>query len=300
MFTSSKDPEEIVRKLNEDILSLSSGLNDNKLMVKSKKCEVMFNGTHQRLKIISIYMSNDICVSLDTGDEVILILLDFSSAFDTLKHDIILHRLKGRFGIKGLAYQWFETYLKNRQQKVVINGVESSVHTPGIGVPQGSVVGPILFTMYASPLEDIIKAHNMSGMCYADDTQIYLRFKPCDLQKAIQKVECCIKHIKQWCTLNNLKLNDEKTEVLHLTSRFRSRLQLPIVKVDNSPIVPSDKVKNLGVIFDRHMVMDRFVSLKCKSASFQLHRLGKIRQYLDTTTAKKTCPGPCSLSPRLL
>ena len=232
-------------------------------------------------------VSNDICVSLDTGDEVILILLDFSSAFDTLKHDIILHRLKGRFGIKGLAYQWFETYLKNRQQKVVINGVESSVHTPGIGVPQGSVVGPILFTMYASPLEDIIKAHNMSGMCYADDTQIYLRFKPCDLQKAIQKVECCIKHIKQWCTLNNLKLNDEKTEVLHLTSRFRSRLQLPIVKVDNSPIVPSDKVKNLGVIFDRHMVMDRFVSLKCKSASFQLHRLGKIRQYLDTTTAKK-------------
>ena len=117
-------------------------------------------------------VSNDICVSLDTGDEVILILLDFSSAFDTLKHDIILHKLKGRFGIKGLAYQWFETYLKNRQQKVVINGVESSVHTPGIGVPQGSVVGPILFTMYASPLEDIIKAHNMSGMCYADDTQI--------------------------------------------------------------------------------------------------------------------------------
>ena len=60
-----------------------------------------------------------------------------------------------------------------------------------------------------------------------------------------------------------------------------------VLKVDNSPIVPSDKVKNLGVIFDRHMVMDRFVSLKCKSASFQLHSLGKIRQYLDTTTAKK-------------
>ena len=87
--------------------------------------------------------------------------------------------------------------------------------------------------------------------------------------------------------MNNLKLNDEKTEVLHITSRFCSRLQLPTIKVDNSPIVPSDKVKNLGVIFDRHMVMDRFVSLTCKSPSFQLHRLGKIRQYLDTTTAKK-------------
>ena len=77
-------------------------------------------------------------------------------------------------------------------------------------------------------------------------------------------------------------------EVLHITSRFRSRLQLPTIKVDNSsPIVPSDKVKILGVIFDRHMVMDRFVSLTCKSASFQLHRFWKIRQYLDTTTAKK-------------
>ena len=93
----------------------------------------------------------------------------------------------------------------------------------------------------------------MSGMCYADDTQIYLRFNPCDLQKAIQKVECCIKHIKQWCSLNNLKLNDENTEVLHFASRFRSRLQLPTIKVDNSPIVPSDKVNNLGVIFDRHI-----------------------------------------------
>ena len=91
-------------------------------------------------------------------------MLDLSSAFYTLKHDILLHRLKGRFGIKGLAYQWFETYLKNRQHKVVVNGVESPVHTPDIGVPQGSVVGPILFTMYSSPLEDIIKAHNMSGI----------------------------------------------------------------------------------------------------------------------------------------
>ena len=94
--------------------------------------------------------------------------------------------------------------------------IDEVLYSRDIGVPQGSVVGPILFTMYSSPLEDIIKTHNMSGMCYADDTQIYLRFKPCDLQKAIQKVECCDGTIRvqcihrQWCSLNNLKLNDEK------------------------------------------------------------------------------------------
>ena len=108
--------------------------------------------------------------------------------------------------------------------------------------------------------------------------------------KSHPKVECCIKHIKQWCTLNNLKLNDEKTEVLHLTSRFRSRLQLPIVKVDNSPIVPSDKVKNLGVIFDRHMVMDRFVSLKCNQHPSNYTGLEKSVSIL-IHHSEKTCPG---------
>ena len=77
-------------------------------------------------------VSSDICSSLDKGEEVILVLLDFSSAFDTIKHDVLLKRLGCKFGIKGLAYQWFETYLKNRRQKVEVNGVESSGHTPDI------------------------------------------------------------------------------------------------------------------------------------------------------------------------
>ena len=108
---------------------------------------------------------------------------------------------------------------------------------------------------------------------------------------------CCIKHIKQWCTLNNLKLNDEKTDELHITSRFRSRLQLPTIKVDSSPIVPSDKVKNPGVIFDRHMVMDRFVSLKCKPASFRGGSSFFPRGVLTPTTMRSIVHEPRSGEP---
>ena len=117
-------------------------------------------------------VANDIQSSLDIGNEVVLVLLDFSSAFDTIRHDVMMQRFKNSFGICGNAYSWFETYLKHREQEVVINEVRSSTHTAVTGVPQGSVVGPLMFIMYTTPLYDIIISHGVSGMLYADDTQL--------------------------------------------------------------------------------------------------------------------------------
>ena len=132
-------------------------------------------------------VSSDILMSLDKGQEVILILLDYSSAFDTISHDTILQRLPQWFGIRGRALDWFRTYFTSRTQSVVIDGIQSSAHTPTCGVPQGSVIGPLIFTMYTAPLEKIIEAHGFSKMFYADDTQIYIslllhqRFQHCFL-----------------------------------------------------------------------------------------------------------------------
>ena len=164
---------------------------------------------------------------------------------NALTHGTPLQRFKNSFGICGNAYSWFETYLKHREQEVVINEVRSSIHTPVTGVPQGSVVGPLMFIMYTTPLYDIIISHGVSGMLYADDTQLYVSFKPDEIQDYVNKIQCCITDIKKWANANSLKLNDSKTEVIHITSRFRRRLKLPLLMVESTAIAPTDKVKNL-------------------------------------------------------
>ena len=93
-------------------------------------------------------VTNDILLSLDKGEEVILVLLDFSFAFDIIKYGILSQRLKLRFGINGRAFRWIESYLSRRTHTVVIGNERSSRHTISQGVPQGSVLGPILFTLY--------------------------------------------------------------------------------------------------------------------------------------------------------
>ena len=106
------------------------------------------------------------------------------------------------------------------------------------------------------------------------------------IQDYVHKIQCCIADIKKWANANSLKLNDSKTEVIHITSWFRRRLELPLLMVESTAIAPTDKVKNLGAVFHQNMIMDKFVSQKCKTASFALYNIGKIRQFLDTNTIK--------------
>ena len=114
---------------------------------------------------------NDIQRSIDDHKEVILVLLDLSSAFDTLDHTILLGRLRDYYGISGTVLRWLESYLSGRSQTVVINMASSDARQLVYGVPQGSVLGPLLFALYFAPLADVIHAHGLNGMLYADDTQ---------------------------------------------------------------------------------------------------------------------------------
>ena len=191
------------------------------------------------------------------------------------------------FGIHDRALDWFRTYLTSRSETVLINGVQSSAHTPTQGVPQGSVIGPLLFTMYTSPLQNIIESYGLSNMFYADDTQIYISCKPSDIVNLIPKVLKCINEVKEWSRLNGLKLNSTKTEVLHIKCRFRSCLPLPPFEIDDIQVLPVKKARNLGVVFDEQFTMSNYVSAKCRSASFALHKISKIRPYIDKNTTKK-------------
>ena len=194
-----------------------------------------------------IRVQNDILRQLDKKKGVILVLLDLSAAFDTIDHDHLFELLQNRFGIKGTALDWIKSYLGNRSSSIQINSKTSPPTATSYGVPQGSVLGPIIFTIYTTPLADIIKHHKLSYHFYADDTQLYITFNPkseCSLQESIARVEKCAMDIKIWMSKKMLKLNDDKTEVLYISSPyFQKSLPNPTLKIDQSSITPATSAK---------------------------------------------------------
>ena len=121
-----------------------------------------------------IKVQNDILSALDAGSSAIWLMLDLSAAFDTIDHDILLSRLCNVYGITGDTPDWLRSYLTGRIQRVVIENAVSGDQELGLGVPQGSVLGPKIYCMYTKPVSDIIPRHGLSHHSYADDhTVIY-------------------------------------------------------------------------------------------------------------------------------
>ena len=145
--------------------------------VMTQHLDVMFQSaykTYHSTETALIKVQNDILCAIDNNKSVLLLLLDLSAAFDTVNHSTLLSRLSERFGVKGNALVWFESYLTSREQFVHVDGCKSTLRHVRCGVPQGSVLGPLLYVLYTSPIADIINLHNLHYHLYADDTQLYV------------------------------------------------------------------------------------------------------------------------------
>ena len=155
------------------------------------------------------------------------------------------------------------------------------------GVPQGSVAGPLAFTLFSARLQAIIKSHGLECVIYADDSQLYLSFSPKDRKLAIKKIEACIADIRAWCHLNKLVLNDSKTELVYFTSKFTATSWSPSIKIGDTVVHPSKQARNLGVIMDSNLDMQSHVSNLCKSAMFGIRKIGQLCQYLPQDATLK-------------
>ncbi len=189
---------------------LQAHLCDNNLHAKMQSAYRPFHSTETAL----LSVQNDILLALDNHQEAVLVLLDFSSAFDTLDHSHLCKRLSSRYGLCHTALKWIVSYLENQNQSVLIDSVKSDCHCLWCGVPQGSAAGPLLFILFSAPLQDLIAAHGIKSIVYADDTQFYLTYHPADRDLAMARINACFDDIRSWSLSNKLALNDAKTEVI--------------------------------------------------------------------------------------
>jgi len=230
-------------------------------------------------------VQNDILTSIDKKEVTVLVLLDLSAAFDTVDHTILLNRLKN-IGITGLVYDWFSSYLSGRTQAVFLDGVSSDSVNLTCGVPQGSVLGPILFNIYTQPLGKIARKHGVNYHFYADDTQLYTSFSVKESNTSANCISNCIADIRSWMQSNLLMLNDSKTEIVLLGTRQQlSKLGSLQISVGSANIKLCSKVRNLGVIFDSNMTMEDHVNHVCKTSYLYIRLLGKLRKFLVRDTA---------------
>ena len=262
-----------ISKILEKVVAsrIQSHLSSNSLSSSFQSAYRIFHSTETtRLKI-----HNDLILAMDRGEVTSLILLDLSAAFDTVDHSILLTRLQNWFGLDGLSLNWFTSYPSSRSQAVSINDSISAFSTLSCGVPQGSLLDPLLFTLYTTSLGSMISKNSLKYHLYADDTQLYISFTPTNSALSLETLTTTtFTDILSWMNLNKLLLlNPSKTEI---SSYWLKQQRLKFSDLTNlslsNDIIPVSSARNLGFIFDSVMSFsDQINSLPILSKSCHFH-----------------------------
>lgn len=217
--------------------------------------------------------------SIEARQQILAVFLDFSKAFDTVDHEILLRKLE-HVGIRGQIYAWFASYLENRKQFVCIGDERSPNTDINVGVPQGSTLGPLLFLLYVN---DIVNVSSVfKSVLFADDTTLYVSDRNLGDRETYLNIE--LKKIEKWIFSNKLSVNVSKTTYMIITNRAEaSDLNL---SMNNNFIQRVNMHRFLGVVIDEHLNFMHHVDALCGKLSRSLGVMRRISSILPTNVLR--------------
>ena len=274
--------EAFVSKLSEKVVSvrLFDHMTLNDLHSRYQHAYKKFHSTETLL----LKLNNDINIGFENDLVTVMLLVDLTAAFDTVDIDKMLDILESDIGIRGTALLWFKSFLIGRMQSVKIDDSLSDTIPVLHGVPQGSVLGPVLFNIYSSSLSPVINNFGFDTSGYADDNNAYTSFSLAFQYQVIAKqLPDLVNQINYWMNLYFLKMNPDKTEIILFLPQHLSS-----VHTINGCFLPdgtckrfSDSVKNLGFLMDKHLTMNTHVNSTVSHCYKLLSDIGKIRNILS-------------------
>ena len=265
----------IISKVLEKIISnqLMEFLESHNLLSKSQ------HGFRANLSTETALMkvNERIYENIDKQEISLLLLLDLSKAFDSVSHDILLTKCDNL----NIDRFWFNDYLCDRTQSVRIDSVISSPKRISFGVPQGSILGPLLFLIYINDMSDILSKYFL--IQYADDSQIILSNKISNIEALKSEGEVALSDAKRYFQANGLNVNEAKTQCIFIGSRqFISLIPQDLtINFGNTAITPLKSVKNLGVYMDQYLLYDIHVNHISRKVNGILMFLNRIKDNFE-------------------
>ena len=230
-----------------------------------------YNAQHALLRL-----KNSLNMSLDKHKSIGLLMMDLSKAFDCIPHNLLIAKLHA-YGFTRKSLSLIFSYLKGRHQSVKINADYSSWKEILDGVPQGSVLGPLLFNIFINDLFLIVEHSDVCN--YADDNS--LTVTDTSINTIISKLGSDIQNLTLWFKNNGMLLNGDKCQLMTIESSRTTRNNVARIKIDDKYVEESKKGKLLGITFDKNLTMDEHIKCICKQASSKLYALARISHYLN-------------------
>lgn len=269
-----------ISKVLERVVSkqLLDHLTSNNLMPIHQSGYRKFHSTETAL----LQVCSNLFASMDAQNISLLALLDLSAAFDCVDHDLLLKKLSENFGVCDDVASWFRSYLYGRTQQVMVGDSRSQIDSVRFGVPQGSVLGPILFVIYIAEVFRVIEQFGFKAHAYADDLQIMACTPAYDFDSLLNNFVACFSQIDDFMSFHRLKLNQCKTQLIPVgTWQQTSRLRIDSVTLNDCNVPFCQIATNLGFVFDNHLTMNEHVKAITSSCSHQLRKLRMVKCYLN-------------------